>query len=232
MTLVTEQAKVCQRLVPPGRARLSRAAASCSSDPTCRTAREVLRLAPTASAAPTPPDGDPGRRQRGARPSTARPGEGRAAPGGRGDLDRGARARGRGRLRGRPAARPVRPARAPDRGSRRATSRRSSTASWRAGCRRSRASARRLCATLHRRDRRHRPVRRRSTSCSPTPASTRPSAARAARAPTPRRAWHMSQGRQRPPPRRRLPDRRRRHPAQPGHRRPLRAASAPPARAR
>ncbi len=50
MTLVTEQAKVCQRLIRlvdlgfPGLGELF-------DDPTCRTAREVLRIAPTARAA-------------------------------------------------------------------------------------------------------------------------------------------------------------------------------------
>jgi transposase len=50
MTLVAEQAKVCQRLV-----RLVELGfpelAQMFDDPTCRTAREVLRIAPTASAA-------------------------------------------------------------------------------------------------------------------------------------------------------------------------------------
>ena len=50
MTLVTEQAKVCQRLVrlvELGFPELG----ELFEDPTCRTAREVLRIAPTASAA-------------------------------------------------------------------------------------------------------------------------------------------------------------------------------------
>jgi len=50
MTLVTEQAKVCQRLirlVDLGFPELS----ELFDDPTCRTAREVLRIAPTARAA-------------------------------------------------------------------------------------------------------------------------------------------------------------------------------------
>jgi len=50
MTLVTEQAKVCQklyRLVELGFPELR----ELFEDPTCRTARAVLRLAPTATAA-------------------------------------------------------------------------------------------------------------------------------------------------------------------------------------
>jgi transposase len=116
MTLVAEQAKVCQRLV-----RLVELGfpelAELFDDPTCRTAREVLRIAPTARAAT---------RRRTASlananahgPSAARPVAGRAPPGRRGRLDRRPGARCRGRLRGRPPARSVRPARAPDRGRR------------------------------------------------------------------------------------------------------------------
>ena len=54
MTLVTEQAKVCQRLirlVELGFPELG----ELFDDPVCRTAREVLRIAPTARAAATTP---------------------------------------------------------------------------------------------------------------------------------------------------------------------------------
>jgi transposase len=71
MTLVTEQAKVCQRLV-----RLVELGfpelAELFDDPTCRTAREVLRIAPTARAAArrrtatlANANGSPGRRRLG-----------------------------------------------------------------------------------------------------------------------------------------------------------------------
>ena len=130
-------------------------------------------------------DVDPGQRERRTGSPAARDGEGRAAPGRRGRLDRGARARRRGRLRGRPPARPVRPARAPDRGGR--------PPGRRAPRRRDRPSApddpgRRA---LDRGDP-HQPrsatsgASTTSTSSSRTPASTRPSAARAGRARTPR----------------------------------------------
>jgi len=57
MTLVTEQAKACQRLirlVELGFPELG----ELFDDPTCRTAREVLRIAPTASGGDPTPDGD------------------------------------------------------------------------------------------------------------------------------------------------------------------------------
>src|ERR1035437_4730472 len=67
MTLVTEQAKVCQRLirlVELGFPELG----ELFDDPTCRTARGVVRIAPTAWAAPgappAPPGGGPPRRLR------------------------------------------------------------------------------------------------------------------------------------------------------------------------
>jgi transposase len=112
MTLVTEQAKVCQRLlrlVELGFPELD----ELFDDPTCRTAREALRIAPTARAATrrrtsTLADANAGSGQ------ATGPREGRTPPGcGRG-LDRGARARRGGRLRDWPAARSIRPARAPD----------------------------------------------------------------------------------------------------------------------
>ena len=83
----------------------------------------------------------------------------------------------------------------------------------------------------HRRDRRHRPVRRlrpaaRLRRRPPRRAQLGPQGRR------PRDRLAHEQGRQQPPPGRRLPHGRRRHPAQPGHRRPLRRASARPARAR
>ena len=117
-------ASACIRLVELGFPELG----ELFDDPTCRTAREVLRIAPTARAATrrrtatlANANAGPGHRRLG-------DGEGRAAPGRRGRLDRGARARRRGRLRGRPPARPVRPARAPDRATPTGGSRRSSTA--------------------------------------------------------------------------------------------------------
>ena len=118
MTLVTEQARVCQRLVrlvELGFPELG----ELFDDPTCRTAREVLRIAPTAKAATrrrtsTLADANAG-------PARRRLGEAKAAqlqaaaarsiavPELEGD-----------QLRSRPAARRVRPARAPDRRGRRA----------------------------------------------------------------------------------------------------------------
>ena len=125
MTLVTEQARVCQRLirlVELGFPELG----ELFDDPACRTAREVLRVAPTAAVArkrrtSTLADANAG-------PGTGAWGdEGRAAQG-RGSRQRSrCRARRGGRLRGRAAARPVRPARAPDhrgRGPRRLAARR------------------------------------------------------------------------------------------------------------
>ena len=114
MTLVTEQARVCQRLirlVELGFPELG----ELFDDPACRTAREVLRVAPTAG---PPPDASAR-----ARSPTPTPGPGIGAWGRRRPSGsrtpqrlehRGLRARCRGRLRGGPAARPVRPARAPD----------------------------------------------------------------------------------------------------------------------
>jgi hypothetical protein len=102
MTLVTEQARVCQPLI-----RLD--------DPTCRTARAVLRIAPTASVATGRRPGTLADANRGPRAPAPGRGEGGAPPGRGGGIDRGAPARARGGVRGRPAARSVRPARAPDR---------------------------------------------------------------------------------------------------------------------
>jgi transposase len=100
MTLVAEQAKVCQRLirlVELGFPELG----ELFDDPTCRTAREVLRIAPTARAATRRRTSTLGQRERRPGSSAAGPGEGGAPPGGGGRLDRRARARCRGRLRGR-----------------------------------------------------------------------------------------------------------------------------------
>ena len=79
-----------------------------------------------------------------------------------------------------------------------------------------------------RRDRRHRALRR----LRPAAGLRRRPPRRAQLGPEgrePRDRLAHVQGRQQPPPRGRLPDGRRRRPAQPGHRRPLRRASAPPA---
>jgi hypothetical protein len=179
MTLVTEQARVCQRLirlVELGFPELG----ELFDDPTCRTAREVLRIAPTARAATrrrTPTQGRVivgwGRR----RPSGSRPPRPTRSPS--------------------PSSMP----RSPSRSGSSSTSTTcssarsrtptagspgSSTARRPVGSRRSRASG----------PRSPRPSSQRSatsgasttsTSSSRTPASTRPSAAPGARAPTPRR---------------------------------------------
>ncbi len=115
MTLVTEQAKVCQRLirlVELGFPELG----ELFDDPTCRTAREVLRVAPTARAAT---------RRRAATLANANAGPGHRRLGqARAERLQAAAADSIPELdaevgdRGRAAARPVRPARAPDRGCR------------------------------------------------------------------------------------------------------------------
>ena len=221
MTLVEEQAKVCQRLVrlvELGFPELG----ELFDDPTCRTAREVLRVAPTARAATPPADVDAGQRQRRARVTAgsgtakaerlqAAAADSIAVP----ELDaevafevgllldqydllerqierRRPAGRGSPRRRDRPAA--------ADHPGRRPVDRRDA----------------------HRRDRRHRPVRR----LRPAARLRRRPPGRAQLGPEgrePRDRLAHEQGRQQPPPGGGLPDGRRGRPAQPGHRRPLRA---------
>ncbi len=90
MTLVTEQARVCQRLlrlVDLGFPEFG----DLFDDPTCRTAREVLRHRPHGHSRQAPPDIDPGQREQRTGSPPPRDGEGRAPPGRRSRLDRGSR---------------------------------------------------------------------------------------------------------------------------------------------
>ena len=184
MTLVTEQAKVCQRLHPARRARLPRARRAVRRPHLPDRPRGAPDRAHRARGDP-PADVDARRRQRRARASTAR----------RGRRPSACRPPQPTRSRS-PSSTPRSPSRSascststtcssarsrPPTG----TSPRSSTARRPAGSRRSRASGRRS-------RRRSSPrsatstASPTSTSCSPTPASTPPSAARGARARTPR----------------------------------------------
>ncbi len=220
MTLVEEQARVCQRLI-----RLVDLAfpelGEVFDDPTCRTAREVLRTAPTAGGN-LPPDSTlansnngPGHRRLG----SARAERLQAAAGSIAVPELEAEVG----LRDRPPARPARPARTPDRGSRpprRVRARLGACPSAPDDPGR-RALDRRHA---HRRDRRHHPVRR----LRPAPRVCRGPPGRAqlrAQGIEPGDRLTHEQGRQHPPAGRRLPDGPRRHPAQPGHRRPLRPES-------
>ncbi len=219
MTLVDGAGEGLPAPDPPRRARL----------PGARRAVRRSDLPDGAGGAPDRPDGpgrhpaadiDPGQRQRRSGSSPPRPGEGRAAPGRRGRLDRRARARRRGRLRGRPPARPVRPPRAPDHRRRppgRGPPRRRDRppAPDHPG---GRALDR---GDPARRDRRHRALHR----LRPAPRVRRRPPRRAQlrhEGIEPRDLLAHEQGRQQPPPGGGLPHGRRRRPAQPGHRRPLR----------
>ena len=232
MTLVTEQAQGLPAPPSASSSSASRSSARCSTTRPAGPPGRCSASRPPRERRPAPADGHPRRRQRRARviaaSGTAKAERLQAC---RGRLDRGPRARRRGRLRGRPAARPVRPARAPDRGRRRARRERSSTASSPAGSRPSRASGPAICADAHRRDRRHRAVRR----LRPAPRLCRRPPRRAQlgrKGVEPRDRLAHVQGRQRPPPGRRLPDGRRGHPATTRSSPPTTAASARPARAR